>query len=68
MAVCLGDSQALAALKLPLRLLTLGERKSLYPFEQIPQDFSQKIHEGLNKSKNPPKFPFTLASHFPALG
>jgi len=40
MAVCLGDSQALAALKLPLHLL--GERKSLYPFEQIPQDFSQK--------------------------
>jgi hypothetical protein len=64
----LGDSQALAAFKLPLRLLILQERKSLDPFEQIPQDFSQKNPRNLNQSKNPPTYSFTLARHFPALG
>jgi len=42
MAVCLGDSQALAAFKLPLRLLILERENPYILLKQIPQDFSQK--------------------------
>jgi hypothetical protein len=68
MAVCLGDSQALAAFKLPLRLLILEIENPYILSNRSRKILARKIHESLNKSKNPPKFPFTLASHFPALG
>jgi hypothetical protein len=68
MAVCLGDSQALAAFKLPLRLLILERENPYILLNKSRKILARKIHENLNKNRNPPKFPFTLASHFPAFG